>query len=133
MADKLIASCLIKSTLSSNDCQIQKVLFCSRMEHFFDAAHLRGPLRTLSCTKLLYFYSKSWPRVSKASGFYYFLTGPRKAPKRPPRDLQEAAKTRGSPGTPRDPPRDPQLHTFIVFFIAKVGLRCQQAKVIIIV
>ena len=72
MADKLIASCLIKSTLSSNDCQIQKVLFCSRMEHFFDAAHLRGPLRTLSCTKLLYFYSKSWPRVSKASGFYYF-------------------------------------------------------------
>ena len=72
IADKLIASCLIKSTLSSNDCQIQKVLFCSRMEHFFDAAHLRGPLRTLSCTKLLCFYSKSVPRVSKTSGFTTF-------------------------------------------------------------
>ena len=43
IADKLIASCLIKSTLSSNDCQIQKVLFCSRMEHFLMQPTSGGP------------------------------------------------------------------------------------------
>ena len=114
MAHKLIASCLIKSTLSSNDSQIQKVLFGSRMEHFLMQPTSGGPSGPSVAQNYCVFTAKVGLRSQKPSPFQGVAEAPQEAPKRPSRGRQDKKLPRDPPpGTPPGPsteaPRWPHL------------------------